>query len=160
MKPFLTTTSTGTTTNALKASLDKLQRAQVYVGVPEAKAPRKKGKISNAQLVFIHTNGSPLRKIPARPIIEPAIEAAGNKELITGQLGKAAQAAMGSKPTEMRPHLEQAGTLGANAAKRWFTDSRNSWAPNSPATIREKGSDRPLVDTAQMRRAITYVVEE
>lgn len=159
MKPFLTTTSTGTTA-ALKASLAKLQRSQVFVGVPEAKAPRKKSKITNAQLVYIHTNGSPLRGIPARPIIEPAIEAAGNKELITGQLGKAAQAAMGSKPAEMRPHLDQAGTLGRDAAKRWFRDSRNNWAPNAPATIREKGSDRPLVDTAEMLRSITYVVEE
>ena len=29
------------------------------------------------------------------------------------------------------------------------------WAPNKPNTIAQKGSDKPLIDTAQLRRSIT-----
>jgi len=37
----------------------------------------------------------------------------------------------------------------------------SQWAkPNSPVTVRIKGSDKPLIDTGAMRSAITYKVEE
>jgi hypothetical protein len=159
MKPTIVSSSKDNT-QKLKAALAKLQKAQVYVGVPEEKGSRSKAAINNAQLVYIHTHGSPLRHIPPRPIIEPAIKAPGNKELITGELGKAAQAVLGAQPSEAHSHLERAGMLGRNAAIRWFNDPRNNWAPNAPATVARKGSDHPLIDTAQMRRSITYVVEE
>jgi hypothetical protein len=32
--------------------------------------------------------------------------------------------------------------------------------PNKPATIARKGSDRPLIDTAQLLNSITYVVRK
>ncbi len=159
MKPNISVSSTDATAK-LKASLQKLARKQVYVGVPEDHTNRQRGEATNAQLIYLHTHGSALQHVPARPIIEPAIEAADNKALITNQLGEAARAVMSEQPAATTDHLQRAGMLGSNAAKRWFTDARNGWAPNTPATIRRKGSDRPLIDTGQMRRAITYVVEE
>ena len=42
----------------------------------------------------------------------------------------------------------------------WFENPQNGWPPNSPRTIRRKGSDQPLVDTGEMRKAITYVVRD
>jgi hypothetical protein len=163
--------------------LKELQRQQVYVGIPEEKASRKKGRINNAQLLFIHTNGSPLKKIPARPVIEPAIAQPENKARITEELGDAARDIMADKPSSAKQHLNRAGMLGRNAAIRWFTDAQNGWPPNSPRTIARKlarlrgrkkkealaqiaeqgGTDgvvTPLVDTGEMRRAITYIVSE
>lgn len=35
-----------------------------------------------------------------------------------------------------------------------------SWAPNAPSTIARKGSDAPLIDTGQLRRAIASKVEK
>jgi hypothetical protein len=32
--------------------------------------------------------------------------------------------------------------------------------PLRPATIRRKGSSRPLIDTGQMRQAVSYVIRE
>ena len=32
--------------------------------------------------------------------------------------------------------------------------------PNSPVTIKRKGSSKPLIDTGEMRQAVTYKVEE
>ena len=114
-------------------------------------------KINNAQLMYIHTNGSPARGIPARPVIEPAL--AANKELIGEALNAAADALLAGNAEEAEKAFKSAGQLGANAAKRWFRDPRNGWVENSPSTIKVKGSDKPLIDTGELRRSITYVVD-
>ena len=119
------------------------------------------GDVTNAQLLFIHTNGSPIRHIPKRPVIEPAIQA--HKEEITEELRAACIASLdliALKPAEATRHLERAGTLGMNAARGWFLDPRNGWSPNAPATILRKKSERPLIDTGQLRRSITYLVRD
>ena len=157
---FKTSVKSKDNSGALAKLMKDLSEKQVYVGIPEEKAPRKKGEISNAQLMFIHTNGSPLRNIPARPVIESAIEATGNKEPIVNELAQAAQAALDLKPGEANQHLKLAGMLGQNAARAWFTDPRNGWPPDAPETVKRKGSERPLIDTGQMRKAIIYVIKD
>lgn len=172
-------------TGALFAALKKLPKQQVFVGIPESsaadrtrkleqladgvignskKAKRKKNRykalisqVTNAGLLFIHTKGSELKHIPARPVLEPAIAASGNKENIAAELTGAAEDVLeGKDPTT---NLRRAGIAAQNAARKWFTDPRNNWAPNSPDTIKRKGSDRPLIDTGAMRAAITYIVK-
>lgn len=145
---------------ALESALRRVAGTAVYVGIPEEEAPRATGEINNATLLFIQTNGSPLRSIPPRPVIEPAIADPQNKALITEELGLCAAAILEYDPIAAKQHLERAGMLGSNAAKEWFTNPANNWARNAPATIRQKGSDSPLIDTAQMRRAVTWVTEE
>jgi hypothetical protein len=147
-------------TQKLVALLKDIQKIEVLVGIPENKAPRKKGAVNNAQLLFIHTNGSPLRNIPKRPVIEPAIEERENKAAIANELGLAAKAVLDGKPSETMTHLNRAGMEGQNAARDWFESPINNWPPNTPETIERKGSDRPLVDTGQMRKAIIYVVKD
>ena len=132
----------------------------VYVGIPEEKTGRKEGSVTNAQLMYIHTNGSGLKNIPARPVIEPAIEAPGNKEQISEELAESARAMMDGENDLALRHLKLAGMTGQNAARLWFVDPRNGWAENSPETIRRKGSDKPLIDTGQLRKAIIYVVKK
>lgn len=145
----------------LKAELRKLQKVDVLVGWPEDTSHRKEStQITNPQLAFVHSHGSPLQNIPARPILQPAIEAPDNKALITEELKRAAQSALSAEPTEATAHLNRAGLAAANAAKSWFTDARNQWAPNRPATIARKGSDKPLIDTGQLRRSVSFVVKD
>jgi hypothetical protein len=114
--------------------------------------------VNNAELLYIHSNGSPLRHIPARPVIEPAITEPGNKALITKELGKAAEAGLAGNAADVTMRLNRAGMLAQNICRAWFVDPRNGWAPNAPSTIRRKGSDRPLIDTGALRQAITYIV--
>jgi hypothetical protein len=157
-------------------------------------ATHKASGVNNAQLLFIHTHGSPLRNIPPRPVIEPSIEASDNKERIAGYLAKALKARLDGDKTETLRWLHMAGLAAENAAKAWFTDPRNGWAPLDWKTILRKSmrwkgltkplrrslfeairaegsltlaqyeifSDaaRPLIDTAQMRNAITHIVKE
>jgi hypothetical protein len=154
-----TVTSSGPGLKQIHAGIAALNGSDVLVGIPEANASRNSKGINNAELLFIFTNGSPLRGQPPRVVIEAAIEAEPTKELIAKQLGNACIAALNGDEAGMVEGLEKAGTIGESASKRWFTDPRNGWKPNAPSTIRSKGSDTPGIDTGQMRRAITHVVE-
>lgn len=143
----------------IMAGIAALNGADALVGIPESNTGRKEGDIGNAALLFIFSNGSPLRGQPGRPVIEPAIEEPATAERIARALAAASTAALDGNEAGMMDALDRAGTIGESAAKRWFTDSRNGWEPNAPSTIRAKGSETPGISTGQMRRAITHVVE-
>ena len=171
----------------INRGIDALNGADALVGIPEGDSrkesllarvsmlkPTKSGKpgklarklldaakqpISNAELLFIFTNGSPLRGRPPRVVIEAAIEEEPTKELIAKEIAAASMAALDGNEALMMQHLDRAGQIGESASKRWFTDPRNGWEPNAPSTIRSKGSETPGIDTGQMRRAITHVTE-
>jgi hypothetical protein len=181
MNPNVSITKSGPGAQQLRDRLESLGKSDVLVGIPQAATERgdkllsratklKPGKrqtrlvtlseseVTNAQILYIHTHGSPARNIPARPVIEPAIAADGNREQISGELAEAAKAHLEGSPEHTDLHLRRAGMAGRNASVNWFTDARNNWAPNRPSTIRRKKSDRPLIDTGALRRSLTYVV--
>lgn len=111
---------------------------------------------SKAFQMYLHTHGSPLWQSPPRPVIEPAIEK--NKDAISKQLRKVVETALDGQDPESE--LQKAGMLGQNIARSWFTDPANGWAPNSLATEEAKGSDKPLIDTGELRKSIIYVVDK
>lgn len=113
---------------------------------------------SEAHSLYIQSHGSPLWHIPPRPVLEPSIEA--SKEPIAKQLQGAAVAAIDGNHQEVDNALHRAGIVAENAAKAWFENPQNGWPPNSPKTIAKKGSDSPLIDTGEMRKAITHVVRD
>ncbi|MBY6921870.1 hypothetical protein HYH30_19035, partial [Clostridium botulinum] len=43
--------------------------------------------------------------------------------------------------------------------RAWFTNPSNNWAENSAETIKRKDSDKPLIDTGELRKSITYVIK-
>lgn len=165
-----------------------LQKRHIYVGIPQANDSRKKGKIGNAELLYIHTHGirrgsmiremdkdmarglkysaafslylqshgSPLWHSPPRPVLEPALKANGAK--IGAEFKKIYEAAAKGNNAAMESAITRTGLAAQNVCRDWFTDPRNGWAPNSPATIARKKSANPLIDTGAMRKAITYVV--
>lgn len=113
---------------------------------------------SAAHSLYIQEHGSPLWQVPPRPVLEPAIE--DKKEIIGRQLGKVSAAALDGDTVRTEAELNRTGMLGEAAAKGWFEDPKNGWPENSEVTIKAKGSDKPLVDTNQMRKAITYVLRD
>lgn len=170
-------------TAELAKVLKELAKMEAYVGIPESKSSRNGGKVNNAQLMFIHTNGSPLKNIPKRPVIEPAIEAAENKKKIADYLAKSLKALLDGNVKQGIQFLHRAGQAGEQAARDWFFDPRNNWPPNKLATVRAKlrrkyktkkgldtaidaylsgtpGVDSTLIDTADMRKSITHVIRE
>ncbi len=140
-------------------ALAELVQKDVLVGVPQAESSRKDStEPNNAELAFIHTNGSPKQRIPARPFLQPAILA--NKEKIAKFQKKIIRDALNGNATLMLADMEKLGIFAQSAAVNWFVDPRNGWPPNAPLTIKLKGSDKPLIDTGQLRNAIKYVVRD
>ncbi len=113
-------------------------------------------KYSKAHSLYIREHGSPMMSVPPRPVLQPAIEA--NKEAIGKQIAMASKASLQGEPNECEAYLNKAGVVASSAAKGWFENPSNGWPPNAPQTIRRKGSNQPLIDTGEMRKAITYVV--
>ena len=181
-------TSQGPGIEAIKKSIATLSHMQAYVGIPAENAETVSNGLNNAQKLFlntqgsmrkemkgtmdagatyqaaydlyIHSFGSPLWSIPPRPVLEPAIEEPSNKAAIVGYLKMAMQEALDGKTEKAIQLLDRAGLEAEMVAKDWFTDARNAWAPNSPVTIAKKGSDKPLIDTGEMREAIAHITVE
>lgn len=151
----------------IKDALQFLKDTPVYVGVPENKTVRRKEDgekvaITNAELMFIHTNGSPRNNIPARPVIEPAIE--DDKERISKMFKDAGQTMMNQGKDAAMKKLKLIGMRAQNVCRAWFVNPKNNWPPNSPvveARKRKKGATnpKPLIDTGELRRSIIYFVE-
>lgn len=166
-------------------SLNRVNK--LYVGIPQEKTSRSDEPINNASLLYIHTHGirrksmreemqgymnrgmkyslayqlyikshgSPLWHAPPRPVIEPAI-AKHHRELAE-EYAKAIKAAMSGDGARAEAGIRRTGLLAQNICRKWFTDEENGWSPNSPKTIKKKRSDKPLIDTGALRKAIVYV---
>lgn len=148
---------------AIKQLLDGwryMRETDVLVGIPQEKNAAREDGVTNAELLYIHTNGSPINGIPARPTIEPGINSPDAKPVIQRLLGETAQAAITGNIPKAKASQQKAGMVGANAAKAVF--GSDQLAPLKPATIarRNKNSAAPLVDTAALRNAVTYVIRK
>jgi hypothetical protein len=168
MKVNVTVTQTGKNVNAINAAIADLKNDAVFVGIPEAKAdrkrkligPQKQAYVTNAGLLYIHTNGSQLKHIPARPVIEPAINA--NRLRIESLLMLAAQARLNGNKAEFNRYIKMKPR--SRAAKRTWLNARTivNLVPQYMPTYGTTALDSintPLIDTAQLRRAITYVTK-
>lgn len=152
--------------NKMLEGLDLIRNSGVYVGIPESNAARKNAEedntVTNAQLLYIHTNGSRVNHIPARPVIEPAIRK--DKDRLTKMLEKAAVLALSGDKSGFEQQMGLIGMRGQKVSRDYFSDPENGWPPNSPSVQarkrRKKSTDpKPLVDTGELKKSITYVVE-
>ena len=61
--------------NSLTKSLSVLSDYRFEIGVFTSKSKRKVlVGVTNAELMFIHENGSPLRNIPSRPVLQMTLQ--------------------------------------------------------------------------------------
>lgn len=146
----------------LGKTLHFMKNNAVYVGIPQEESSRENsGEVSNAELLFIHTNGSPANNIPARPVIEPALK--DDSERLSKMMAESAKMVFQGNKDEAIRKMKLAGMRGQNVTRAWFVNPKNGWAPNAPSVYKkkiEKGSTdpRPLIDTGELRKSITYVV--
>lgn len=160
--------------------LKELVKKGIYVGIPEEYAPREGQGMNNATLLYIHTKGSPVNHLPARPLIEPAIQDPDNAARIADDLGEVSRAVLDGNYTRAENLMSVTGQDAVNMIDNWFEDPKNGWPPDKPATVKAKmrkkfkskakrkeafadyeaglGGNTVLVSTGQMRNSITYVV--
>lgn len=152
-------------TKDIVAGLKAFSETRVYVGIPADKAGRSEteGKpINNATLMYIHEHGAPEINLPARPVLNPGVKSIQSH--IPIMLGKAGKLAMEGNIVGMMAQFNALGLLAQNACRTIIRTSEGL-APLKPSTIadrraRGRTGTKPLWDTGQLLRAISYVVRK
>lgn len=91
---------------------------------------------------------------PSRPFMRDSIN--GHKQEIEQFMQRQAKGiANGKKAKDV---LEQIGAFQTKLIQKEIV--QGDFVPNSPATIRKKGSSTPLIDTGLMRQSVHFVVRE
>lgn len=121
----------------------------VNVGVPEGK--REEDGTPVAMIAAVHEFGSPSQGIPERPFLRVAVQRNRQKYVRLNRINLV-------KMLRGQATVDQAlGQLGEMAKGDVQTEIRNGdFAPLKPATIKRKGSSRPLIDTGQMVQSIVW----
>lgn len=119
-----------------------------------------KSSLSDAYLLYLFERGSRLTGQPARPVLKPAIHAPWNKKEIAALIAKSVEEEAKGQHYKAKQTLMRAGRRAVRAAKDWFDDPRNGWAPNSASVFAHKGFDKPGIDTGSMRDAITFWLKQ
>lgn len=142
-----------------KKALEDLVSQDVLVGVPEEKTRRKSKEMTNAQLAYIHDKGSPSQNIPARPFQDPGIMRANDK--ISERMKQVAKDALEGNWQKVKAGLMAVGLIAQSSIRARINEGIPP--PLKPRTIaarKRKGRTGtvPLINTAQLRNAITFVL--
>lgn len=121
----------------------------VNVGVPEGK--REEDGTPVAMIAAVHEFGSPSQGIPERPFLRVAVQRNRQKYVRLNRINLV-------KMLRGQATVDQAlGQLGEMAKGDVQVEIRNGdFTPLKPATIKRKGSSRPLIDTGQMVQSIAW----
>ena len=147
-------------------ALQKLKTMKVKVGLPAK---------TDGRLRFIlamQEHGSPMMRIPARPVIAPALAKPETRSAMAEAMKDAVQAAWDGE--DPRAALEAAGQAGADGIRAYIDSGIPP--PNSPVTVNGgwiwnraakkavyvpgKGINKPLFDTGALYDAFDYEIGE
>lgn len=145
-------------------SIRSLTRDRVLVGIPSTTAERKPDEdegapLNNAEIGYIHEFGAPEANIPARPFLVPGVRNA--EAAIAHQLRAGALAALDGNLEGTEARMAAAGQAAVNGVVEKITTG--PFAPLAPYTLERRKAkgrtgEKPLLDTGQLRRSITYVI--
>lgn len=135
---------------------------RVVVGIHGEAAEAKHGEdgIDNVRLAGVHEFGAQIDTgrgivdIPERSFIRSTVDDHGGYKDVISKLADKVLTGSMTVPQAL-------GLLGEKVTsdmKR--TIEKGIDPPNAPSTIEAKGSDKPLIDTAQMKNSITYAVRK
>jgi hypothetical protein len=129
----------------------------VKVGILGANAVRQEGDgASNVDIGITQEFGSFSKNIPPRSFLRMPIQTKQKQILAFVGSKKVMDCLLSGK-------VERGLAFIGMYAESWVQSAFASrgfgkWKPNAPATIRRKGSDKPLIDTAELRRSISSEV--
>lgn len=122
----------------------------------DSKSDITKLEITNAQLMFYHEHGSPLKHYPARPVLAMTIEYA-NTHLLSKTIDNCIDGVFNRKWSrkEIEFELQILCNKMQNYARRLIYSNDGRLAPNAPSTEKAKGFNHPLFNTGQLAKSIT-----
>ena len=107
--------------------LKYLQKHRVDVGLTSSASARSKF------LLGIHTRGSPVMRIPPRPVVRPALAQEDLRTEMAERLAASCEAACKGDLSGTRAGLENAGQRGADGIREYI--DAGIPPPNSPVTL-------------------------
>lgn len=112
--------------------------------------------VNNAELMYIHENGSPINRIPARPVLQMTINQA-KKEWLENAIMRAINAYVrsGFNIKEYEKELERLCMKMEKYARDIIYLNDGRLAPNAPSVAKRKNGNHPLFDTGQLARSIS-----
>ncbi len=150
------------------AALRKLKQSSVKAGLPE----KAGGRLHF--ILAVQEHGSPLMRIPARPVLKPAPADPDTRRSMAEEMRSAIESAWEGDDAAAHAALESAGRAGADGIRAYI--DAGVPPPNSPITveggwmynraakkavyIRGKGMNKPLFDTGALYNAFSYEVED
>ena len=136
----------------------KLPEYQIEIGVFSGKSKRRQKVrvgVTNAELMFIHENGSPLHHVPARPVLEMTLRWA-NEELLPKTIDRCIAVYIKTfNEEDVYKELSKMCIRMENYARHVIYDNDGRLAPNAPSVAKAKGGNHPLFNTGQLARSIT-----
>ena len=149
----------------------------------------EKSPLNNAEIMKINEDGAPEANIPARPVVHPAIasirpqiakglgktattglDGKGSAAVMKGfaAVGQLAQNAMQARitdgpfaPLSPKTIAQRAAQRGSTKRRKGETQYLNDVAAGvSPAEAQAAANIKPLINTGQLRRALTWVIRK
>jgi len=109
-------------------------------------------QMTTAELAEALHYGSAL--IPARPFLEEGLESE------KGKLANAIKEQVQKIKEGQNPNWDKVGTMAVGAIQEFVrSDFYKNVVPNSEQTIKNKGSDTPLIDGGDLIGSMSYIVE-
>lgn len=139
----------------LYKQINELKEGQVFIGFPEGEATHTGPDGESADMALIAAyNEYGTSTTPARPFLKQTVDS--NQDKIKAMCKQTVKDISDGKPTE--GCLKRLGAFGVGLVQETITNG--SFAPNNPQTIKRKGSDKPLIDTGQMRQSVHYIIRK
>ncbi len=130
-----------------------VQQAYVTVGVHQEEGDKPHGAFTVAQIAAVHEYGSEDGKIPQRSFIRDTHDL--NLQANLERLKRLEEHVLTGKLTQH----QLLTYLGEVASKQMVSRINQGIAPAlKPATIKRKGSSKPLIDTGQLKGSISFKV--
>ena len=149
------------------SALKCLAASRVNVGLTSSASGRSRF------LLAIHENGCPVMRIPAQPVIRPALDSPEAREAMSAAMGEAIAAAFSGSEPAVTAALEKAGEAGVEAIHSYI--DAGVPPPNSPVTVSGgwiynriakkgvlvsgKGSNTPLIASGALYNDFDYEVK-
>ena len=144
--------------------LEYLRRHAVDVGLTSSASARSRF------LLAIHTRGSPIMRIPPRPVVQPAMAQESLRAEMAGYLVESCKAAFEGNMSGPEKGLEDAGQRGADGIREYIDAGISP--SNSPVTlsggwiwnrvarkgvpVKGKAGDKPMLDTGAVYNDFDY----
>lgn len=130
--------------------LEDLDKLEVRIGIQQGA-----GSDNGVDLVDVAMfNELGTVHIPSRPFLRDSVDA-HSSEINVFLQSMRTQLIKGGSAEDA---LKKIGVFQKGLIQKEIVNG--DFVPNSPETIKRKGSDKPLIDTGRMRQSINYVIQE